>query len=83
MKCFFEADVNQHMVDGKPYTQFFLGLLNDIGNYVQSYEQLAFGMIPYNYGLTKRARSLEKNIMISYNIAVQIVDKQLQKLNNG
>lgn len=70
VKCFFGTDVNQYSVNGRPYCEFYMNFLNEITQYSQSSERMILGMLPYNFGLTKKARDLKKNIKLIHSIAL-------------
>jgi hypothetical protein len=47
-----------------------MNFLNEITQYSQSSERMILGMLPYNFGLTKKARDLKKNIKLIHSIAL-------------
>lgn len=37
VKCFFGTDVNEYSVNGQPYCEFYMTLLNQLTDYSQSF----------------------------------------------
>jgi cytochrome P450 len=55
-KCFFGTDMKDYLVEDKPYCEYFLECLNDLGLWIGSWEHMLLRMKGFNIGLTKTSR---------------------------
>lgn len=69
VKSFFGVDINEYQIEGKPYCEFYLEYLEELGEFIWSWEHIFFGMKCYDYQLTKKCRDMKRKYELLHGIA--------------
>lgn len=81
LKCFFGCDQVKTQVDGKPFEEFMVKMINDAALVSISPIILLFGKFAFKYGITKHIRNVKKSIAIFQAIAEEMIQKRIDEVN--
>lgn len=62
LKCFFGCDQVKTQVDGKPFEEFMIKMINDSALVSVSPIIILLGKFAYKHGVTKHIRNVKKSI---------------------
>ena len=69
--------MEEYMIEGKPYFDYFNEYLNEMMSFNTSLEHFLFGMKVYNFGLSRQSRNLKRKHQLLSGIAKEIILKEL------